>query len=119
MFYVGQFVVCDDAADAWHADLIQKISKNRKRSFTLAGFQNTFDAHKFRILECCTEDYEESIKDFYMRKTNDDLQYDKFFEITKKSLNKDISNKMHVRLMDNNLFFTVQFCHLLLEKANF
>ena len=116
LFYVGQFVVCDDEADIWHKNLIQKISTNRKRSFTLNGFQNIFESNGFRILECCTEDYEENIRDFYTRRTNEDLQYNVLLKSTTNSLNSKISKKMHIKLQDNNLFFTVQFCHLLLEQ---
>ena len=103
-------------ADIWHKNLIQKISTNRKRSFTLNGFQNIFESNGFRILECCTEDYEENIRDFYTRRTNEDLQYNVLLKSTTNSLNSKISKKMHIKLQDNNLFFTVQFCHLLLEQ---
>lgn len=117
LFYVGQFVVCDDDANIWHENLIQQISKNRKRSFTLNSFQKAFETNGFKILECYTEDYEENIKDFYSRKTNDELKYDEFLKNISRSLNKEIFKKMCIRLVDNNLFFTVQFCHLLLERT--
>lgn len=118
LFYVGQFVVSDDNSNAWHENLIQQISKSRKRSFTLNCFRNTFESNGFRILECSTEDYEENIKDFYLRKTNDKLQYSTLLKNATESLNKTIYKKMCIKLIDNNLFFTVQFCHLLLEKIH-
>ena len=116
LFYVGQFVVCDNDSDKWHKNLIQKISKNRKRSFTFDGFQKAFESNGFRIIECCTEDYEENIKDFYTRRTNEELEYNNFYKSVKNSLNDNITEKMHIKVMDNNIFFTVQFCHLLLER---
>ena len=116
LFYVGQFVVCDNDSDKWHKNLIQKISKNRKRSFTFDGFQKAFESNGFRIIECCTEDYEENIKDFYTRRTNEELEYNNFYKSVKNSLNENITEKMHIKVMDNNIFFTVQFCHLLLER---
>lgn len=115
LFYVGQFVVCDDDADIWHKNLIQQISKNRKRSFTLNSFLKAFERNGFKVLECCTEDYEENIKDFYSRKTNEELDYDEFLKKESNSLSREVFEKMRIRLTDNNLFFTVQFCHLLLE----
>ena len=93
-----------------------KISKNRKRSFTFDGFQKAFESNGFRIIECCTEDYEENIKDFYTRRTNEELEYNNFYKSVKNSLNENITEKMHIKVMDNNIFFTVQFCHLLLER---
>ena len=117
LMYVGQFVVCNEESNVWHKNLIQNISKNRKRSFTVDEFKQKFESNGFRILESYSEDYEENLRDFYSRKTNDDVEYDFLMKSATESLSKKIKDSMKIRCQNENMFFTVQFCHLLLEKS--
>lgn len=116
VMYVGQFVVCDEEADRWHSELIKKISQNRKRSFIFKNFLDLFEDNGFSVIKCDTTNYEENIKDFYSRKTNEDISYDMLLRSTEVLLNERIIKNLSVRMTENNLFFTVQFCHLLLKK---
>lgn len=116
LMYVGQFVVCNQESNIWHKNLIEKISKNRKRSFTIDEYKQKFEANGFRILESYSEDYEENIRDFFSRKTNNDLEYDLLLKSATDSLNGKIKDSMKIRFQNSNIFFTVQFCHLLLMK---
>ena len=118
LFYVGQFVVTDDDSNEWHANLIRRISVNRKRSFTLDAFQNLFKSNGFRILKCSMSNYEENIKDFYSRRMNPELDYESLLSGARKTLNDQVSKSLFIKLEDDNLFFTVQFCHLLLAHQH-
>lgn len=116
LLYVGQFVVRGREADQWHERFIQKISRNRKRSFLMEDFLTLFQKHDLRILEVETMDYEENIQAFYQRKMNDGISYDRLLQSSKDSLSEEVIQQLAVRTTEDNLFFTVQFCHLLLSK---
>lgn len=118
LLYVGQFVVRGREADRWHERLIQKISKNRKRSFVLKDFLALFQKQSFQVLEVETMNYVENIQAFYQRKTNNSISYDRLLQSSKDALTEDVMQQLSVRTTEDNLFFTVQFCHLLLSKKN-
>lgn len=61
-------------------------------------------------------DYEENIQAFYQRKTNSDISYAQLLQSAKNSLSEEVIQQLAVRTTEDNLFFTVQFCHLLLSK---
>lgn len=116
LLYVGQFVVGGREADQWHERFIQKISRNRKRSFLLKDFLALFKKHNFHIWEVETMDYEENVQAFYQRKTNSGISYAHLLQSAKNSLSEEAVQQLAVRTTEDNLFFTVQFCHLLLSK---
>ncbi len=116
LLYVGQFVVPDIDSDRWHEEFIKKISKNRKRSFTIDHFLNLFTKNGMCINKLEIVDYEEDIRSFYKRRTNDIFSYKELLEASKRSLNDNVIKNLKIRITDENLFFTVQFCHLILSK---
>lgn len=115
LLYVGQFVVPDKESDNWHDEFIKKISPNRKRSFIFKNFTDLFLQQGLKIVECKTTDYEENIQSFYKRRINN-ISYDFLLQSSKESLNNNIVKSLSIRTDENNLYFTVQFCHLLLAK---
>ena len=110
--YIGQFTVKDEASNNWHERLIKLISVNKKRSFTLHKLCDLCSA--FRICRIESTDYEENLKDYYARRTSCN-SYDLIYNELVSSLNNEIKNNCKVRIEDNNLYFTVQFTHLLLQ----
>lgn len=116
LMYIGQFVVPDPDSDKWHEDFIKKISKNRKRSFTLNSFLDFFIQNGFYINKIETIDYEENVKNFYQRRINNNISYEELLEVSKETLNKNIINNLMIKTTADNIFFTVQFCNLLLSK---
>lgn len=118
VIYIGQFVVPDPDSDKWHEDFIKKISKSRKRSFTYDDFLTMFLQNGFEIIKVEMNDYEENIQKFYKRKVNSDISYAELLKESKQTLNDNIIEKLKIRTSNNNLFFTVQFCHLFLTIKN-
>lgn len=116
LLYVGQFVVGGREADQWHERFIQKISTNRKRSFLFEDFLSLFQKHNLHIRKVETMNYEENIQAFYQRKTNSSISYNQLLQSAKDSLSEEVIQQLAVRTTEDNLFFTVQFCHLLLSK---
>lgn len=115
IIYIGQFVVPDKDSDKWHVNFIKKISKSRKRSFIYDDFLEFFLQNGFKIVNVETNDYEENIRNFYERKISTDISYEELLKESKETLNDKIIKKLKIRNEDNNLFFTVQFCHLFLS----
>lgn len=118
IIYIGQFVVPDKESDKWHENFIKKISKNRKRSFIYNSFLDIFLQNGFEIVKVETNDYEENIQNFYKRKINSKISYEDLLKESKETLNDRIIKKLKIRTVNNNLFFTVQFCHLFLSRKN-
>lgn len=116
LLYIGQFVVPGVLSDYWHASFIKKISVNRKRSFIQDDFLSLFVDEGLKIQKTIYTPYEENIKSFYKRKTNQDLNYHELYSYAVGSLNEDVKKELLIKITDDNLFFTVQFCHLLLSK---
>lgn len=116
LLYVGQFVVPDNESDIWHGELIKKISPSRKRSFTQDNFLNIFLKDKLNILRFETIDYEENLRDFYKRRYNTYISYEELYNNSIRDLNDNVKEKLSVKITENNIFFTVQFCHLLICK---
>ncbi len=114
VIYIGQFVVQDSASDDWHMALIQRISKSRKRSFVQAELIRQCEKSGFKVLNSCCTDYEENLMDFFKRRMNEETEYSALLDASKKSLNRQVISSLSIRTTNNNLFFTVQFCHLLL-----
>ena len=115
VLYIGQFVVPSVASDIWHESFIKQISSNRKRSFVQDHFLQLFRDEKFKILKIGFTPYEENTKSFYKRKTNQSLDYHALYQFAVSSLNEDVQKDLQVRITSDNLFFTVQFCHILLS----
>lgn len=117
--YVGQFIVQDEESREWHNELMKDISKNRKRTFLFDELSNCFTKNGFVIEKCVLDDYEENIDDLFVRRVNNyvneasDKLKSKMFSLATVSLKK----KMAIRFENNNLFFKVKFCHLLVKKA--
>lgn len=116
VIYVGQFVVSDTYSNKWHEDFIKKISKSRKRSFILKDFLDLFSQNGFCINKIETVDYEENIKNFYQRRTNFDISYETLLESSKEALNTNVINNLMIKTTNDNIFFTIQFCNILLSK---
>lgn len=118
IIYIGQFVVPDKESDKWHENFIKKISKNRKRSFVYNDFLDIFLQNGFEIVKVETNDYEENVQNFYKRKINSNISFEELLIESKETLSDKIIKKLKIRTVDNNLFFTVQFCHLFLSIKN-
>lgn len=115
--YIGQIAVADNECRCWHSELMQSISNNRRRSFAYYELLNLFSQIGFEITRCEITDYEASINNLFNRSV------DKFGDITlEKLMNKmrlltteTLKNKMKIRFGNNDLYFTVKFCHFLLR----
>ena len=110
--YIGQFTVRDDLSDEWHAKLIRLISVNKRRSFTIDKLCKLCEG--FKVLKIQSTDYEENLKDYFARKTSNN-SYELIYNTMIDELNNEIIQNMKVHLENDNLFFTVQFTHLLLQ----
>jgi len=117
LMYVGQIVVPDKKSEIWHDKLIQSISNNRKRSFVCEEFVELFKNNGFIVNKYVTTDYEENIKNFFRRRNNDNISYEQLLNQMNEALNNDVTDIMKVKVTQDNLFFTVKFCHLLLSKG--
>ena len=117
VIYVGQFVVEDEKCREWHDKLMQEISKNRLRTFLFDELSEDFTKAGFEIINKSFTEHSENLKNFSKRKTTDE----KFFKILKekmiRSLTKDVREKMLVKEVEGNIYYTVNFCHLLLKKS--
>lgn len=118
ILYVGQFVVPDNQTSIWNDLLMKGISSNRKRSLVINDFIDLFIKNGFRVLEHCTTNYQENLKDFYKRRTINDYSYEMLLKRMTKIVDKNIKEKMEVKLIDDNMFFNYQFCHLALVKMH-
>lgn len=113
--YIGQFIVPDLASDKWHGNIIHHISKNRKRSFEFSSFLNVFIDHGFELIFDDLTPYEENIKNFYNRRINN-ISFSELLRISKETLTDKVRDSLKISVTDDNLFFTVSFCHMLLRK---
>lgn len=116
ILYVGQFVVYDEETSIWNNLLMKEISKSRKRSLIINDFIDLFLQNGFKVLEVCTTNYQDNLKDFYKRRTINECSYETLLKNMIEAVNENIKKKMDVKLIDDNMFFSYQFCHLALVK---
>ena len=116
ILYVGQFVVHDEETSVWNNLLMKEISKSRRRSFIINDFIDLFLQNGFKVLEFCTTNYQDNLKDFYKRRTNNECSYEILLKNMTEAVNENIKKKMDLKLIDDNMFFSYQFCHLALVK---
>ena len=114
ILYVGQFVVLDKETSTWNNSLMQKISHSRKRSLVISDFVNLFIQNGFKVVRFITTNYEENLKDFYNRRTNNEISYDKLLSDMIALVSENIKEKMSVKVIYDNMFFSYQFCHMTL-----
>lgn len=119
ILYVGQFVVYDKETSSWNNLLMKEISKNRRRSFVINDFIDLFIQNGFKVLKFCTTDYQDNLKDFYKRRTINECSYEILLKNMTEVVNENIKKKMNIKLIDDNMFFSYQFCHLALVKENY
>lgn len=120
IIYIGQILVDDSESKDWHNELMKNISSNRRRTFIYKDFINYFKESGFEIIEVQTSNYEENFTDLFERRikeytetTLENLKF-KMETLAVNSLRK----KMSIKFENNNLYFTVKFCHLFLRKIN-
>ena len=117
VIYVGQILVEDKKCREWHDELTQNISKNRRRTFLYDEFLEKFREHGFEIVESELTNYEENLCDFFKRRIYDDIAFNKLKVNMETLLSNDVRERLSVRITDDNIFFTIKFCHLLLKNA--
>lgn len=116
ILYVGQFTVHNKKSGIWNDCLMNNISTNRKRSLIVSDFVDLFIQNGFKILEFCTTNYQENLKDFYKRRTTNRCTYGELMKNMMEFTDKSVGEKMNIKIMDNNMFFDYPFCHLMLAK---
>jgi cytidyltransferase-like protein len=117
VIYVGQILVDDEKCREWHNELTQSISKNRRRTFLYDEFLEIFCKNGFEIINSELTDYEDTFDSFYKRRIYDDVTFDELKNKMETLVSNDILEKMSIRITDDNIYFTVKFCHLLLKKS--
>lgn len=117
VLYVGQILVNDGECREWHDELMQEISKSRKRTFIYDEFLELFHQGGFEIIEHSTTDFKENLRDFYKRRVNRDIEFEYLKTKMENLLNKSTKLKLDVKTSSDNLEFTVKFCHVLLRKV--
>jgi len=115
VLYIGQFVIIDNDCREWHNELMQEISKNRRRTFVYAELVECLFKNDLEIIKFHTTDIEENIRDLYKKHTNNCLPYD-YMEKMKNRLTDRIIKNMSVRVADDNIYFTHKFHHFLLRN---
>lgn len=119
IIYIGQILVDDSESKDWHNELMQDISSNRRRTFIYNDFINYFKESGFEIIEVQTSNYEENFTDLFERRIKEST--DTTLESLKSKMETLAANtlkeKMSIKFEDNNLYFTVKFCHLFLRKT--
>ena len=117
VIYVGQILVEDGKCREWHDELTQSISKNRRRTFLYDEFKDNFRKQGFEIINSELTNYEENLCDFFKRRIYDDIPFNKLKGKMETLTSNDVREKMSIRITDDNIYFTVKFCHLLLRKT--
>ena len=118
IIYVGQMLVDDKESKVWHDELMKDISKNRRRTFVYDDFINYFIQNGFEVVKIQLSDYEEKFTDLFERRIstyskNPESLISKIQELTTNS----VKEKMSLRFEDNDLYFSIKFCHLFLRKG--
>lgn len=119
ILYVGQILVSDKESKDWHDELMKDISKNRRRTFVYDDFINSFIQNGFEVVKEQVFDFEENFTDLFKRRVNE------YTDTTRESLKSKmetlaintLKEKMCIRFDNDNLYFTVKFCHLFLRKG--
>jgi len=116
VIYVGQILVENEKCREWHNELMQSISKNRRRTFLYDDFLETFRKHRFEIIDSQLTDHEENLFDAYKRRIYDNITFNELKDKIEALATNDVREKMSIRTVGDNVYFTVKFCHLLLRK---
>lgn len=114
--YVGQILVDDREIRDWHDELMKEISKNRRRTFIYDEFISQFEKNGFEVVEVKLIDYEENFTDLYERRVHTQTSPELLMSKMEGLITDSLKEKLSFRIEGNNLYFTVKFCHLLLQK---
>lgn len=117
IIYVGQILVEDEESKDWHDELMKDISKNRRRTFVYDDFINLFTQNGFEVINSQLTNFEECFADLFKRRIS---AYEKKSESLKSKMEalatNSLKEKMMLKFENNNLYYTVKFCHLFLQK---
>lgn len=116
--YVGQILVEDNESKDWHDELMKGISKNRRRTFVYDEFISYFEKNGFEVVETKLTNFEESFANLYERRVRAQISPDLLKSKMESLATNTLREKLLLKFEGNNLYFTVKFCHLLLQKSN-
>ena len=116
VIYVGQFLETDIESRDWHNELIRNISKNRRRTILYEECLEYVRLNRLEVIQSDVTDFEENLSDFYKRRINEHLSFDKLRNKMINSINQNIRERMLIKITSDNIYFRVKFHHFLLRK---
>lgn len=115
--YVGQILVIDEECRQWHDELMEGISKNRRRTFVFDELTAWFEQNGFDIIEKKSDDFEEKFSDLFKRRVSSyEIPIKRLLNKMENVVTNSLRKKMSIRFEDDDLYYKVKFVHLLLKK---
>jgi|GEM_PF-4820550 len=116
LIYIGQFLENNDECKKWHNQLMQEISRNRRRTLSCNELLEYVRKNNLEIIQNDVTLFEENLLDFYDKRIIDSFSFEELKNKMISLVNKNIEEKMSIRITADNVYFTVKFHHFLLKN---